>query len=728
MTNTYNFETIFRQRMFRIPDYQRGYAWETRHLNDLLEDLELLPPGRTHYTGTLVVRPVTETKLRDENGHTYEIFDVIDGQQRLTTIVIFLDALHDEFERLGKKELADGLRKTYLSILDRNGRPQTKLTLNQDSQDYFYNDVLGFSKTVEGPLTRSHKNLLEAHQRVEEYLASNREKYGEGYGDWLFELFVKITEGLTVLLYEVENEMDAGVIFETMNDRGKELTDLEKIKNHFLYIASKLELEDAHDLNTRINQTWKTIFEELMVSGLSDDENESQLLRTHWLMTFDPIPHNWKRYKTVKEHFSLKQYQNKHKLLLKDLIVYLEGLKNTVSVYCDIHTPTRAGAFGDVMDKDIRSQILTYSEKLVRLGSRATFIPLLCAVRLNSTDNGITYLKVLKLCELFDFRVYQLMRARSQTGQSTFFILANKFSKNPSPAQLISSITRTTLEYCSNASFLERFNRETEDWYHWYGLKYFLYEYELFLAEKAHEPVHMHWEDLWDTKRDTLEHILPQTPTNAWKEAFPDEDLRKRWTHDIGNLTLTYDNSSLQNKAFIEKRGQPSQPSCYSSSSFFTERQLTSCSQWTENEIIERRERIKNWALTRWEIDESVMLPEEKIDDFLEHVRKLAEDGAVDIEYDAICKFSNDHQLFYRPRKLSLMFAPEANHTIALFTIWPKNGYLRVGVWFSNIETYLNISRQTLQQIFETNEDQIYVVVTSANIEDFIAKLNQIWL
>lgn len=94
---------------------------------------------------------------------------------------------------------------------------------------------------------------------------------------------------------------------------------------------------------------------------------------------------------------------------------------------------------------------------------------------------------------------------------------------------------------------------EVGDWYNWFGLKYLLYEYELHLSKQ--KPVLMDWVYLQKKdKQDSIEHILPQTPTqlywNRWSKKEIDEAI-----HDIGNLVITFDNSSYGNKGFDQKKG-----------------------------------------------------------------------------------------------------------------------------------------------------------------------------
>jgi len=77
------FSEIFSNRVFFVPDYQRGYAWGKKQWNDLIQDLELLPDGRRHFTGTLILREENKSSVTDEEGRLYRPYDVIDGQQPL---------------------------------------------------------------------------------------------------------------------------------------------------------------------------------------------------------------------------------------------------------------------------------------------------------------------------------------------------------------------------------------------------------------------------------------------------------------------------------------------------------------------------------------------------------------------------------------------------------------------------------------------------------------------
>ena len=101
MDNVISLEDLFHKRLFSVPDYQRGYAWGPEQITDFLDDLEILSPERFHYTGTVVLhRRAERTELEDEGGNTYAHVDIVDGQQRLTTIVLLLDAIQKTLRTL----------------------------------------------------------------------------------------------------------------------------------------------------------------------------------------------------------------------------------------------------------------------------------------------------------------------------------------------------------------------------------------------------------------------------------------------------------------------------------------------------------------------------------------------------------------------------------------------------------------------------------------------------
>jgi hypothetical protein len=599
MEHLQTIQQIFSARFLRVPDYQRGYAWERHHWDDLLDDLEILALGGEHYTGTLVLHRVEgEAPIMDEEGREHGVYDVVDGQQRLTTIVLLLDAIRRESSL--PPALADGLKKTYVLARGIDGQLQPKLTLNRDTHDYFMRNVIADKPGIDGPQIRSQKRLKDAHAHLRSYLSTQREQ-SEDPAAWIVNLIKKVTNHLKLTVYEVPSASEVGVIFEVMNNRGKPLSEMEKVKNYLLYLVSKVAGTRANELTAQINVTWREIFEGLMESELSGSSYEDQLLRVHWITVYDHASRSWSS-DSVKQRFALKQYQGHAQQLVTDLTGYVSTLRAFATAYCDLIAPRRTNAFKEYSDRPaIRDGLQRAAEKLVRLDSLAPFLPVLCGARVAHPGESELYLRLLRICERYAFRVYRWAQRRANAGQTNLFKVGNDlYHRQISADDAESAIATLLLLYAPTEDFHNDLDKH-DDWYDWYGIKYFLYEYEEHLAKG--KAVQFPWEQLAKTdKRDSIEHILPQTPSEAyWRDRWTEETMRLR-LHDIGNLTLTFDNSSYGNKPFPQKRATAASGAGYTNSNLFMERDLAAYSDWTPKECDERRRPIVAWAKTRWEV------------------------------------------------------------------------------------------------------------------------------
>ncbi len=610
MKNVFNIEELFSGRLVVVPDYQRGYAWEKRQWNEFLEDLELLPPAKAHFTGTVVLHASEGKKPRiDETGKKYQYFNIVDGQQRLTTIVILLDAIRNQMaEYPNFAALMAGIESSYLFVNDLNGERIHKLTLNRDTHQYFVNNILEDPSGPEGPLIASQQRLRDAKRHFREYLKRLASKFSHEDAEWLVEIYDKITHRLQLSLYTVDDASDVGVIFEVMNNRGKPLSELEKVKNFLLYAGSKLDLP-PHSLGDNVNNTWTNIFERLMAADLASSTEEDQLLRMHWLMAYDYRSRNFDGSNSIKASFQIPTNKDGHKSLLANLQKYTKTLDQASLAYCEIMQPSHSNSFGVFKSSpSLRNSIINASEKLDHISVVATFLPLLISIRLKFAEEGQKYLDALRLCEAFAFRVYRLLERRSDAGQKTIFRIANElFFESISFDEAMRQLKSELFAYCPNHVLLDRFklNEEQNNWYTWPGLKYLLYEYEEFLAGK--HTVQLPWKAIAKRPSEqTIEHILPQKPSHEyWKKRFNKDELR-RYLHDLGNLCLTSDNSSYQNKAFPDKKGSPGiEVPCYANSNLFQERELAKYKDWDVEAIKARREKIVNWAILRWHVDDA---------------------------------------------------------------------------------------------------------------------------
>ena len=294
MNNVVSLDDLFHKRVFRIPDYQRGYSWEARQVQEFLEDLELIGSHNSHYTGTVVLHALSsESRRTDEDGNRYAPVAIVDGQQRLTTIILLLDGIRRLLAKSSKQNraLSQGICKNFISARAESGNKLYKLTLNTDTDHFFRTNVLADKSSVEGANISSHRRLESAKKQIETYLVTHtNEGKKDGY-KWLRGLHEKVTTQLHLTLYQVENEAEVGVIFEVMNDRGKPLTEMEKVKNYLLHASVSLRGgKEPNTLAESVNGAWSEILRQLMAAGLESSADEDRLLRANWLTHHDPRP------------------------------------------------------------------------------------------------------------------------------------------------------------------------------------------------------------------------------------------------------------------------------------------------------------------------------------------------------------------------------------------------------------------------------------------------------
>ena len=321
---------IFNHRFFRIPDYQRGYAWTDDQLNDFWIDLKNLSMDKFHYTGVLTVEPVSKTILNGKDGwkddlwlceSCYKAHYIIDGQQRLATIIILINEILNKFDKneginYQKKEKWQELflykqydsYKSYLFGYEKDN----------PSDEYFKTKILeqiSLSAKSETEDTLYTSNLGKAKIFFKDRIKKFNKKQLE-------ELFKKVINLLKFNFYEIDSDLDVFVAFETMNNRGKQLTKLELLKNRLIYLTTLFPDKfkaDKNKLRKDINEAWKTIYEYLgknKKTPLDDDE----FLNDHWIMYFKFEKSEAEAFARflLKEHFTVQNLAE-GKIKIKDI-------------------------------------------------------------------------------------------------------------------------------------------------------------------------------------------------------------------------------------------------------------------------------------------------------------------------------------------------------------------------------------------------------------------------
>lgn len=617
---------VVSQRLFEVADYQRPYAWESKQLQDLWEDLDLLGTGH-HYAGTIVLKAIVGSEEVTVDGERLARFEVVDGQQRLTTCFLLIDRLIKRLRQLqgagihgvdrAISKLDDGFGQVTI-----RGVSKPRLSLGADLNEFWREQVLLDKPIVGSVLVAGEQRLKAAAEFFDDQLSAliigidNKTAIAR-----LLDLRSRVTSGLKFLVYEVESDAEVGIIFETLNERGRDLTDVEKVKNYLLYLAGQLPDDRKNDLAALINTKWSEIFKDL---ARLPSRYEERLLRSHWLATQEPDPRQWRRTASLKEKFPRSKYvpgsdrlahmneDNVHPSgdvidasdhvwteLYEDLKAYVLSLHACATFIGELYDS--AASYHSFASERERESARYATSSLRRSPVTALFLPLLFAFRLRHPIDGSGYAELVDLCEKYSARVFAIAQRRSNAGEPYLCKIAHQIYSGQPMEESMAALQALLWDYAPDV-VVEQAMLATDNWYGRQAHKYLLYEYEL---SKAKSPFDVKpWSEFIDTgSRKTTEHVLPQNPDagSEWLNSFS-EDEHKRLQHTLGNLVLTYDNSSYSNKDYAAKRGVIDQhtPPCYYTASLAQERELASWVEWTPASIVDRQQKLARWAMKRW--------------------------------------------------------------------------------------------------------------------------------
>jgi hypothetical protein len=515
------------------------------------------------------------------------VYRVVDGQQRLTTVLILLDVLG----------AADASVRTALNEANLIHLPSDRPRLLPQGQDaeFFRDYVLGSTSldadTPSQARLESARNYLET--QVEELAGevspvtlANRLRYD-------FQLNV----------VEVDDDSEAASIFESINDRGKPLSSLEKTKSFLMYMQNRAGGGQA--LRNRINERFGGIYRDLHVleNGHSRAKEffEDSVQQFHWGLYdgydsdeyFDSLGTLKKR---LHEHYRDGEY-DETKLIIDE---YTEGLREAAKAFASVFRPSRKSG-------QLRRRLF----RLLELGRLANILPVLLASELRFGSDSNDFADIVAACETLVFRMYAIDRRRSDTGQGKLVRLAHDIHTNTSftvedTIRRLESITR---DYTDDARF-ERALR-SPDFYTSVAsrdIRYLFFHYGQALEAEDREFVQRDLEQILSSDFQ-VEHVLAQ----ALEDAYIPEDLRDDYedhVHRLGNLTVAsrYWNSTYGAIPFEEKKHVPNaedanRQKAYSNSMLKVQKVLADIKTFDKDAIDGRESEIIEFALEEWSLD-----------------------------------------------------------------------------------------------------------------------------
>lgn len=600
-----NLEDLFvGNRVFQVPIYQRNYSWEKKQCEDLWDDLLYLNPEKRHYFGTILLKATDEVKTR---GHTkFKVFELIDGQQRITTILILLNEL---INQLGKndelKEDAEGFRESYLK-----SREIYKLELLGDDDTFFTNNIIENEEFPSETLTPSQKRLNDSklffRSKIEDL---KDEKTSEELNSFLLEFKDKI-DSMDVIRYTVKNESDAVLIFETVNDRGKQLTNLEKTKSFLMHSVYLSEHENSDIYLKRMNKQFSDIFkwfEEIRSTEKGKGLIEDDIQRYHFI-TYEyenikkpkQTPHKYMEFLKSKVK---NLYRNDENESLEYALEYTKDLRNAFFILKEIVN----------YNSDKNEQIAELLDKIFVLDRVAQFYPLLISAWTkleNNEENTEKYTekqieRLLNIIEVAVFRIFAIGKKRTNTGETLLYNLAydirnNDLKYNSLENQLLEGLIN---RFGNDKKFMDDLSNE-----YFYlriaprDIKYLLFEYEKLIREESGEglddiPLNTILKPVYE-----IEHIWPNNPAKLHLDEEM-ENIHDFYKDKLGNLTIASKkwNSKWGNSPFNVKKKN------YGESVLRVQRTLCSCEKWDDKEIEERESQLISFAKSRWGIPGSVV-------------------------------------------------------------------------------------------------------------------------
>lgn len=594
---------FYNKRIYVVPPYQRGYSWEEKQIHDLLNDLKhAIQLDSDHYTGTITIH--NQGSPERIGLSQYELFHIVDGQQRFTTITLILSYLINTIKK--DKNLKDEAVEKEGNYIINKGSYLLRYQIDKVSEAYFRSIILeneNLSSLDENLYTR---NLKKAKKAIRDYFQKPENANKE------LDFLVALEDKLKFNEYIVNSSSDIGVVFETMNNRGLGLSDLEIVKNRLLYLTSKIKIEDEVHLTKQttdnINAKWAQILRNLTLPNKV--LNENTFLSNHWIIYHGWSKDNQSKSEILENVFTIEKMVENPAEMNKKINDYVNSLAVTSLYWRFLNYPREENAFIEIDDKELRFKVREIFDKLNRL-SNSTVRPLLLSFFGLMRENPIALLELAHLAEIYSFRLFSMNRKRSDTGKNDIFRNSNYFYENYKIPESIDKAKWILSWYIDTHGLLEKFNFEMKElfdsskkhgYYSWSGLVYFFYEYEESLRDNNDLKISF---DFASKKAKSIEHILPQNYKNHWREEIEglEEKEIKRWLHSLGNLLLISSdkNSSLRDSAYSNKiKG-------FKNGSYSEIEIASNNLDWTVEKIEQREKDLIIFLKQRWKLEKSFL-------------------------------------------------------------------------------------------------------------------------
>lgn len=502
-------EVLGNGKKYIVPLYQRDYSWKEDNWEDLWSDILLvLANNSVHYMGAIVL----QSKGNDA-------FTIIDGQQRLTTITIVALACIAKIKNLAENNIDKEANEERVKLLSSKfiGEKDpssltyfSKMSLNENNNSFFQTYIL----TLKNPATirnfkDSDKLLLNAYkffkEKINKYFENNPK--GEDIAKFLNEIVAK---RLMFIQIVVENELRAYTVFETLNSRGVGLTVTDLLKNYLFSLVSEIDLP-------HIRAQWNRIVDTV---GL---DNFPVFLRHYWIS----------KNKLVRQEYLYKNIRNKIQNS-EHLFLLLEELEKNAERYVAFNNS------GDELwrgEKEIKKLI-----KELEIFQVKQCLPILL-IAYDKMFNCFD--KILKIITVISFRStviggYHSGRLEDIYNKASMKIAEGEITTPQQLAEAIKDLHLSDTDFKNDFSTISLNSRRNKKL-----IKYILFELENQMSNNTYD---------FEENNATIEHILPESPSEEWGNYFS-KNVLENYVFRIGNYTILEagKNRDIGNKIYAEK-------------------------------------------------------------------------------------------------------------------------------------------------------------------------------
>ena len=545
-------DKLLNRRLFKIPEYQRAYSWKQKQVRDLMGDIqssfEKMPPAEhiqtnrdivsQHFMATIVGLKQGTKQLQSDR---YDVIDVVDGQQRITTLILLYraiaKALDDSKVEKVEKRLLD-------EMLLKRGNPRLPiLQANHDNSQHFENYIRkGTRPQREWVVTPADKNVFNAIVECERFVNVWKEKHS------LIDLIDHLKNDMKFVYYEIDTPSMVYSVFESLNSRGLPVSWFDRLKSMLMRMLYEQHC-DEYALEG-IHKRWSEIYR-IVGTG---QELSSESLRFAATL----------RDKTASKVSSEENAAN----ILSGKSTDCDAIVDTASW---IQTVARAV-----------KRIHDDNKKAVTKVAHARLVATAIELRDDISDDGRS--KLFACWERVTFRIYGLFGKDSRSEVGNYVRLAYRIHAEQLPTD---SILKALIQIGKNYPIeqaVDEFKKNVE--YDEDDVRYILFKYDTHLGKKMGlNSISRHWETIWaEPPNATIEHISPRKDKQDYMQRF-------------GNLLILPSgiNSKL-NHTPVNEKGE-----MYMNTGLLIAKEVVErLDDWNESAVDERENRIFEWIQKEW--------------------------------------------------------------------------------------------------------------------------------